>query len=194
MRTLHQELERENDIGRWTAPQLLPRTRHKCTPPLRWRNGVVLRAIALHAAQPVGRTQELPRRVPTPSVQVEQAVVSIRGDMPQVLAERRVEHAHVECVFRRQLRFFLQIKARRDCEYADRHFLQERRRNEQYAKAVYDSNHVVLRGCGHYGHQQIEVSHLWVGHWIEKAEERIDHRCGFWDIQNGYVFVRITFR
>ena len=103
MRHLHQKLERKDDIRRRPAPQFFSRARDKLAPPLGRRARVEVRSVALHAAQlqVVGRTQRLTRRVPTLPVQVEQAVVRVRGNMSQVVAERHVEHVYVQRVLRR---------------------------------------------------------------------------------------------
>ena len=94
VRALHQKLEREDDVRRRPAPQLLARPRRKLGPPLWWRHGIVLRSVALHAPQLLGRAQRLPCRVPAAPMQLEQAVVRVRGDVPQVLAEGHVDHSY----------------------------------------------------------------------------------------------------
>ena len=194
MSRLHEELERENDVRRRPVPQFLPCPCHKFTPPFRGCHSVVLRAVALCAAQPIRPAQGLARRIPTPPVQIEQAVVRVRGDMAEVLAERRIEHVDAQRMFRRQLRLFLQVEARRDCEYTNGRRLEKRWGNEQHAQAIHDCSHVVFRRRDHYEHQHVEGGHLWVWHGIEEAKERVEHRGGFRDVQDRQPFARITFR
>ena len=144
MRGLHQELERKDDVRRRPAPQLLARPRHKLAPPLWRRAGAEVRAVALHAAQFLGRAQRLPRGFPPPPVQLEQAVVRERGDVPQVVAERYVEHPYAQRVFRRYLRLFLQVEARCNREDAHGCRIEERWGDEQHAKPVHHGCHIIL--------------------------------------------------
>jgi len=115
-------------------------------------------------------------------MELEQAVVRVCGDVPQVLAERHVDQSDAQRVFRRYLRLFFQVEPRRDRENAHGRRLEERWGDEQRAESVHHGHHVIFCRGTHQGNQCVQGWNLWIWHRIENAEERMKDRRGLCDV------------